>query len=144
MLKREAGWIVALLFVGVGALVYQQSLDMPGNIAQYTKALGVLLAVLSAILALREFRTARRAGGEGPLSREARGGYLMVVLVVVLTTAYIFLLPIIGYPYLTAGYFAVMMWMLGLRNLVLLPLVAAGGAFGMYYVFVKLLHVTLG
>lgn len=137
------GALLLLLAVGVGVealrLQYYTRLGPgPGFFAFW-------LAVCLGICALAMVADAWWKA-QPPLPQDflpSRAGLLKIGAVALSMVATIFLLEPLGFRLTTLLVYLLLLWALGQRSLIVTPLVALGGSFGVYHVFVNWLDVPL-
>lgn len=142
MPRARADWVVALVLAVVSAVLLREALAMPAGPGTFPRAVALAMGGLSLALLARNLLF--EGGLRGVYWYSAGPGAMRTVLVVVLITlAYVALLGVLRYALLTTGYFAAMMWVLGLRPRWLLAAVAPASALALEVLFVRILHVSL-
>lgn len=142
MARARADWAVALVMLAASAFLFQEALTMPDGPGTFPRAVALLMGVLSLGLLVRN--VALEGGLRGIYWHSAgRGATLTVVWVVGFTTLYIGSIGRVSYVLSTGLYFAVMMWLLGLRPRWLILLIAPSSVLLLWVVFVRMLNVSL-
>ncbi|MBI4506461.1 MAG: tripartite tricarboxylate transporter TctB family protein [Chloroflexi bacterium] len=142
MARARADWAVALVMLAASAFLFQEALAMPDGPGTFPRAVALLMGVLSLGLLVRN--VALEGGLRGIYWHSAGPGATATVLWVVgFTMVYVGSIGRVSYVLSTGLYFAVMMWLLGLRPRWLILLIAPSSVLLLWVVFVRMLNVSL-
>lgn len=136
----RADTVVALVLMGVSVLFYYLSLDLTDGGDIFPKLLSVIIACLSLILLVMDFRKARpgRSAEEKPAVKTARP-YVTFLLAVLYVAAVV----TIGFFTATVAFLIVLMLYLGVGK-ISNYVIAVACVVGFYYLlFDRFLHVPL-
>ncbi|MDB6178216.1 tripartite tricarboxylate transporter TctB family protein [Paracoccus sp. Z330] len=149
MTKRQMEWVALAFFAALVMLVFQQiatSMVEQGiasggaydNAASYPRAIAIFLGGLIGIQAILLFMKSRSL--DAPVRTEGRGRAIALLLVF---GGYLMGLNWLGYHLSTAPMALTVMLICGARPGLRLVLVALGMAFGLAFIFEKILSVVL-
>jgi putative tricarboxylic transport membrane protein len=144
----RADRVIGLLLIGLAAWYYWLSGDIEVGLASdrlgprfFPRGLAVLLGAASFLLILRTFGPRARTGAPVQSAEGERSDRLVATLL--LSAAYLLLLPRVGFLLLTPVYLAAFTWLLGYRRWAPLLGTAVGVTMALYLVFARALRVRL-
>jgi len=129
----NADRIISLICMLIGSVFYYQSYSYPDESTIYVRFILGILMVLSVLLFINSKKSGKK-DSKGLLSKK-------ILMAVVLTIAYVVIMPIVGYYVATFAFLVTFMWIYNHNGLVKYLAIAALFSISVYLFFEKLLTI---